>query len=260
MESYKLTNEELYELFELKYGHPDTTGWSPKRRLKWGYYQPGDIYECTVNKMITSSTKWLDAGGGRAIFPFNKKLSQILADRCEILVAVDPSENVYENPYASEKVMCAVEDIQTDKEFDVVTFRMVAEHIENPGDVLEKLKSIVKPGGRVVIYTINKYSPIPFITFVTPFSLHFKIKKFFWGGEEKDTFPVAYKMNSRKELNREFMKRDFEEVAFFYLDDLSTFSRFKTLNLLELILWKVLRTIGIRYPENNLLGIYQRKS
>lgn len=255
-----LTEEELYRIFELKYGNPNTTGWSPKRRFKWGYYLPGDIYDSVVQKQISSSTKWLDVGGGSAIFPNNPKLSQLLADQCEKLVAVDPSSNVNDNPYAHEKHQCMIEDFKTEEKFDIATFRMVAEHIENPDEVLKKLKNILTDDGCIIIYTINKYSPIPIITYLTPFSWHFKIKKFFWGGEEKDTFPVAYKMNSRKELKKLLSEHGFCEENFYYLDDLSALGRFKTLNLLELTIWKVLNKLGITYPENNLLGVYRRQS
>ena len=155
--------------------------------------------------------------------------------------------------------MCMFEDFQTEEKFDLATFRMVAEHISNPEAVLSKLNKLLNPNGIVVIYTINKYSPIPLITYLTPFTLHNKIKKFFWGTEERDTFPVEYKMNTRKELNKLFMDYCFDEISFRYLDDLSTFFRFKIPNLLEIWVWKIFNTIGIRYPENNLLGVYRRK-
>jgi len=255
----ELTESELYELFEIKYGDPSTTGWAPRRRLKYGYYTPGDIYEATIRKIVNSDTKWIDVGGGSALFPQNKPLSKILADKCKKLVAIDPSENILENPYAHEKVMCMFEDFQTEEKFDLATFRMVAEHISNPEAVLSKLYELLNPNGIVVIYTINKYSPIPIITYLTPFALHNRVKKFFWGTEERDTFPVEYKMNTRKELNKLFREHRFNEIAFLYLDDLSTFYRFKIPNLLELWAWKIYKTIGIRYPEYNLLGVYRRK-
>ncbi len=251
------TESDLFELFKIKYGDPETTGWSPRRRLKYGYYQPGDVYEATVRKILRPGSNWVDVGGGRALFPYNEELSKELANQCETLVAVDPSENVEDNPYAHHKVNAFFEDYETDLRFDLATFRMVAEHIEEPGKVVARLKKVLKPGGLVVIYTINKFSPIPIITYLTPFSIHYKIKKIFWGGEERDTFPVAYKMNTRKELHEIFTGSGFEEVDFQYLDDLSVFSQFKILNLLEIWLWKGFKMLGLRYPENNLLGIYR---
>lgn len=253
-----ITSADLYQLFEIKYGHPSTIGWSPKRRLKYGYYHPGDVYEAVVQKLVGPNTKWVDVGGGRAIFPDNIALSTILAKCCERLVAVDPSENVFENPYAHKKVKCMFEDFETDEKFNLATFRMVAEHISNPKAVLFKLSNLLTESGIVVIYTINKSSPIPIVTRLIPFSYHYKIKSLFWKGEEKDTFPIAYKMNTRKELNKLFTEQGFIEQAFLYLDDLSTFSGFKALNLLELWIWKAFKSLRIKYPENNLLGIYQR--
>jgi 2-polyprenyl-3-methyl-5-hydroxy-6-metoxy-1,4-benzoquinol methylase len=258
-ENWKLTKEELHEHFVIKYGNPESTGWSPKRRLKFGYYQPGDIYEALIRKLVTEKTTWIDVGGGRALFPGNAPLSKMLAKHCNKLVAVDPSENVYDNPYAHEKTKSMFEDFQTDEKFDLATFRMVAEHITEPKAVISKLRDLLKPDGIVIIYTINKFSPIPLITYLIPFSYHHKIKNFFWGGEERDTFPVAYKMNTRKDLKDLFQEHQFEEEAFLYLDDLSAFYRFKLLNLVELYTWKSLKFLGFNYPENNLLGVYRRK-
>lgn len=255
----RCSDADLYELFEIKYGGVDSAGWSPRRRLKFGYYQAGDIYEATVKKLVTKDSRWIDVGGGDALFPDNVALSSMLAQSCKKLVAVDPSVNVLKNPYAHEKIVAMFEDYQTMEKFDLATFRMVAEHINNPEAVLEKLNDLIDVGGIVVIYTINKFSPIPMITYITPFGLHYKIKRFFWGGEEKDTFPVEYKMNSRKQLKKVFTQHGFCEVDFQYLDDVSTFAKFKTLSFIELLLWRVLNFFHMTYPENNLLGVYQRQ-
>lgn len=258
LDNWKLTESELNTHFEMKYGDPSSTGWSPKRRFKFGYYPAGDVYEATVQKLVNADTKWIDIGGGRGVFPNNNALSEVLARSCKKLVAIDPSENIHDNPYAHEKAMCMFEDFQTEEKFDLATFRMVAEHIDNPEAVLTKLHDLMKPGGIVVIYTINRFSPIPMLTYLIPFALHFKIKHFFWGGEERDTFPVAYKMNTRKQLSDLFEKHHFSEETFQYLDDLSTFYKFNIPNLLELWLWKILKAVDIKYPENNLLGLYRR--
>ncbi len=251
------TDDDLYQLFLTKYGEPDQTGWSPRQRLKFGYYQPGDYYDAVVNKLVTADTSWVDVGGGRAIFPQNENLSKQVAQRCKRLIAVDPSPNVREHDYAHDYYQTFFEDLETEERFDLATFRMVAEHIVNPDAVLLKLREIMKPNGVVVIYTINKFSPVPIVTYLTPFSVHFKVKKLIWGGEEKDTFPVAYKMNTRNTLHALFTKHGFVEEEFRYLDDLSSFKSFKFLNKCELVIWKALNSIGLRYPENNLLGIYR---
>ena len=59
-----------------KYGEKSSMGWSPRRRLDFGYTLAGDVYECFLDKLVTSDTRWVDVGGGRSILPHNAKLSQ----------------------------------------------------------------------------------------------------------------------------------------------------------------------------------------
>ncbi|MDR9424068.1 MAG: methyltransferase domain-containing protein [Marinobacter sp.] len=242
-----------------KYGEKSVMGWSPKRRFEYGYFLAGDIYECFIDKLINKNTRWVDVGGGSSILPHNPDLSKELASRCYSLTSVDPSENVFENPYAHHKVRSLFEEMNVTEKYNLATFRMVAEHVEYPSDVLAKLDKCLDKDGLVVIYTINKYCPIPIVTRLTPFSWHHKIKKIFWGGKEKDTFPVAYRMNSKKELDELFFKDNkYTRVLFEYLDDVSATIEFDTLNRIEMIFWKFCKMIGIRYFENNILAVYKK--
>jgi len=260
MEFIKFVDEkELKEHAVSKYGERESMGWSPGRRWDFGYALAGDVYECFLDSLVTEETRWIDVGGGRAVLPHNEELSFRLSKRCKSLTSVDPSENVFQNPFAHEKICSFFEDFNTEKKFDLATFRMVAEHIENPESVVKKLEDCMRPGGVLVIYTINKYSPIPIITRLTPFSWHHKIKKIFWGGEERDTFPVAYKMNSRSDLDSLFVDGgQFRLGLFRYLDDVSATIEYNVLNLIEMWVWRFFKKMGIRYAENNILAVYIR--
>jgi len=259
MDNQFMTSQDIYMHVQKKYGDSESMGWSPRRRIAYGYTLPGDVYECFLEKVVNKDTRWVDVGGGRSVLPHNTSLSEELSNRCSSLSAVDPSDNVFDNPFAHEKIRAFFEDMQTSKTFNLATFRMVAEHVEKPERVLEKLKVCVDPGGLVVIYTINKYCPIPLLTRITPFSWHHQVKKFIWGGEERDTFPVAYKMNSRKELNSLFLSGgNFELVMFQKLDDVSATINFDLINRIEMIFWKLFNVLGVRYIENNILAVYRR--
>ena len=124
--------------------------------------------------------------------------------------------------------------------------------------VAESLSQLTKPGGRVVVYTINRWSAVSVITWLTPFKLHHPIKSLLWGSEEKDTFPVTYRMNTRGALVRLFQRSGFREQYFTYLDDCRSLSRFRATQVCELYSWRVMRALGWRYPENCILGIYER--
>jgi len=251
---------ELRELLALKFGDILTTGWGVQRRQRFGYFTPDDWYEALIHRYVQPETVWLDVGGGRSLFPHNLALSQLLSQRCTFLAGVDPSPNILDNPFVHDRAQCLLEDFTSPHQFDLATFRMVAEHVTDPPKVIQTLQRLLKPGGRVVIYTVYRWSPITLASRLVPFGLHHRIKRFFWGGEEKDTFPAVYRMNTHRELKRLFHAGDFEERLFLQLDDLAAFSQIKPLNWLELVAWKILHSVGLRYPESCLLGVYQKMS
>lgn len=135
---------------------------------------------------------------------------------------------------------------------------MVAEHITDPVGTVENLRRLTKPGGRVVIYTVFKWAPVSVLARVLPFTIHHPIKRFFWSTQTKDTFPVAYKMNTRTHLKRLFNAAKFEEAYFKYLDDCRTLSRFYLGAYCELLGRHCLQSLNLHYPELSIIGIYER--
>lgn len=253
------TSEELAEIFKQKYGDIQDLNWSPALRWKFGYFNPDDVYEALMEKIVTEKSVWLDVGCGRNIFPSNAKLSRILADRAELLVGVDPDETLNDNPYVHEKFLGSMEDFQDTRKFNLVTMRMVAEHVDQPEQLLASLTRILAPNGIAIIYTVYKYSPVPIVTNLVPFKLHNPAKRILWGTEPADTFPTRFKMNTSKALKNLFSNNEFSERLFLSLDDCRTFSGFKPLAYMELVIQQALKRIGLRYPEYCLLGVYEKR-
>lgn len=254
------TPAELADLVTLKHGDARFTSWAPRRRWQYGYFTPDDWYEALIRRLVTESTCWLDVGGGASLFPHNPRLAEELAQRCHRLVGVDPSPNLDDNPYLHARARCRIEELETDETFNLVTMRMVAEHITEPQPVAERLSRLLDPGGLLVIYTVYRWSPLTWLSAVTPHRWHFPLKRLFWGGRERDTFPVAYRLNTRRDLRKVLEPAGFDEILFQFLDDLAAFSQFRVLNWLELNLWRICRAVGCRYPESCLLGVYRRRS
>jgi SAM-dependent methyltransferase len=246
-----------HEAVRLKHPPGESPGWSPRMRQRFGYFTPDECYEAKLLLLVGPETTWLDVGCGAELLPANRPLARLLSERCRRLVGLDPSDNILRNTVVHERAQCMLEDYPAGERFDLISMRMVAEHIENPEAAVAALARLLKPGGRVVVYTVNKWSPASVLAAVTPMAFHHWLKRILWSANPIDTFPTVYLMNSRKELRRLFEQGGMREEAFHYLDDCRAFARWPATLAMELGLLRVLRGLGLRYPELCLLGVYR---
>ena len=247
----------LQQVFTLKYGPPDRLGQGPRLRRRYDYHTPDDCYEAAVAALVVPGLRWLDVGCGRELLPNNPALATILAGRCSRLVGVDPDPTLSENPYVHDKVAATIDDYDGRHGFDLVTLRMVAEHIADPERCVQAVQRALAPGGLALVYTVFAGSPMPLLTRLCPMPVRHRVKSFLWGTSPKDTFPTCFRMNTRGRLQRLFAGVGMNEAAFLRLDDCRTFSRFPWANELELRARALCRVFGLPYPEHNLLGYYR---
>ena len=223
------------------------------------YFNPDDWYEALLDSLVSENTRWLDVGSGRDIFPSNQKLARELADRCQLLVGVDPDPNIHENEYVDEQHCSTIEEFRHPNEFDLISLRMVAEHIEDPSTAMSAIAQNASTGAHIVIYTVNKYSPAPIITRLTPYRIRHVIKHFLWRTEERDTFPTTFLLNSRRDIGRVMSEHDMDEVLFMRLDDCRSLARWRVTLFLELLVRSFLHVLRIPYPENCILTVYRKR-
>ena len=252
----RLTDADARAVYDGKYGNKPDLGWGPRLRLSFNYFSPDEYYEAMVGKLVSEGCNWAEVGCGRDVFPSNPDLANELASRAGKLLGIDPDPNVKENPFVTEYFHGAVEDYQNAEEFDLITLRMVAEHIENPESALGAMVRLMAPGSRLVIYTPNKWAPMSVLAKITPLSVHHFFKKILWNTDERDTFPVQYKMNTHRDLKRLAEGARLKEEFFAYLDDCRIFGGYKFLNRIELSIRTVFRKLGLPHPENCILAVY----
>ncbi|MBM4062715.1 MAG: class I SAM-dependent methyltransferase [Planctomycetes bacterium] len=248
----------LRQMFHVRYGPEERLGWGPRLRRSFGYYSPDDVYEALVAGLVVPGVHWLDAGCGRELFPNNRELSRILSQRCARLVGVDPDPTLQENPWVHEKVPLRLDAYDGRGEFDLVTLRMVAEHVADPPSCVRSIARALRPGGVAVVFTVFAGSPMPLLTRLAPMGLRHRVKSWLWGTQPKDTFPTCFRMNTRAALRRQCAALGLREEAFLRLDDCRTFARFRGLAKLELRVRSLCRAVGMPYPEHCLLGVYRK--
>ena len=250
---------DLAALFRRHQGDPAGHGWRVRLRHRFGYFTPDEWYEAVVERLVTPGCRWIDVGGGRSLFPENEPLSRELAGRCARLVGVDPSRNIHANALVHDQVQSTIEAFQTQERFDLATFRMVAEHVEQPRLVVQALARLMRAGGHVVIYTPWRWAPGAIAAGLVPGRWHHAFTRAIDTRAEEDVFATFYRMNDRNRLRACIEQGGFVETAFARLDNCRTWQRFRVACFLELSAWRLLHAVGARDPEQDLLGIYRRR-
>lgn len=248
-------SDELKRFYQKYHGEVNDQGWRVRLRAKFSYFKPVVSYQAIVERLVKSKTQWIDIGGGKTIFQHNDELSRELSSRANFLVGVDPSGTLEQNPFVHEKAITLLENYKTDKVFDLATLRMVAEHVENPDIFVRSLAKLIAGSGYIVILTPNKWAIASVFASILPHKFHVLFARRL----SEDVFPTCYRMNTKRELHRIFDDNGFDEVGFAYLADCVIGQRYHSIYSCELLLWKILSFFRIRYPENNILAVYQRR-
>lgn len=85
---------------------------------------------------------------------------------------------------------------------DLIMSRSVFEHLTDPDPVYRELARVLKPGGRIVFLTANLWDYGTLVARLVPNRHHAKVVKTVEGRAEEDTFPTAYRTNTRHDVER----------------------------------------------------------
>jgi SAM-dependent methyltransferase len=99
---------------------------------------------------------------------------------------------------------------------DVVMCRSVMEHVTDPAAVYAEIFRVLKPGGVFVFLTANFWDYASLIARLVP-SFHPAIVARTEGRAKAVVFPVAYRTNTRRSVERWSRQAGFELLSFRYL-------------------------------------------
>jgi SAM-dependent methyltransferase len=103
-----------------------------------------------------------------------------------------------------------------DGTFDIAISSHVAEHLAQPERVFGELARVIKPGGRLLILTPNRWHYVTVSSALLPHRFHLTYNR--WRGvDEHDIFPTVYRANTARRL------RALYEGAGFEVDSLEQF-------------------------------------
>jgi SAM-dependent methyltransferase len=89
-----------------------------------------------------------------------------------------------------------------DGAFDLVVSRSVVEHLEDPATVFRELGRTLKPGGRLIFATPNKYYYSCLVALMIPYRWKAWYMRWMFGEDGYHHFPVFYRANTTRALRR----------------------------------------------------------
>lgn len=194
------------------------------QRLKDRYF-PGEhpyrLFEHEVEALLRSEHTLLDAGCGRS--------APILAKfrgRARRLIGID----LVDFEAASndlELYRCDIGAMPIESGcVDVAMARSVMEHVTDPARVYREMHRVLRPGGHFIFLTANLWDYASIIAKLIPNRFHPWIVSKTEGRDEHDVFPIAYRTNTRRAVEKWARQAGFEIVSFRYLGQYPSYFMF----------------------------------
>lgn len=159
---------------------------------------PYRIFEQRVEQAVAAGAKvLLDAGCGRTVPVLRKFLG-----RAERLIGVEIVDFTDVPPGIETHNADLARLPLPDASVDLIMSRSVFEHLTDPASVYREFSRVLKPGGQVIFLTANMWDYGTLAARLVPNRFHGRIVKAVEGRAEEDTFPTAYKTNTRGDVNR----------------------------------------------------------
>ncbi|MGH3105033.1 MAG: class I SAM-dependent methyltransferase [Gaiellaceae bacterium] len=167
-----------------------------------------------LDEALQPGTVALDAGCGRTTRLCDYR------DRIVRLVGVDSDEAAgRENPYLDEFVPADLDGSLPfgDDSFDLVYANFVIEHLEHPDRAFAEWRRVLRPGGRLVLLTSNRASPLMAAADMLPERVRLAIKRRGAGAAERDVYRTRYLANTPQRLASIAASAGFQPVSVDYV-------------------------------------------
>lgn len=167
--------------------------WYPDCADNWD----DELFRNRIAIHINRETRVLDLGAGAGL------VTQMNFRGLAAHVAgIDLDERVMANPFLDEAHLGTAENLPFQSaSFDVVFSDNVLEHLPDPVAAFREVARVLRPGGRFLAKTPNKWHYMPLIARLTPHGFH-RFYNRLRGRAGEDTFRTLYRANSRRDVAR----------------------------------------------------------
>jgi SAM-dependent methyltransferase len=170
---------------------------------------PENAFAQKLREVIAPGDRVFDAGCGTGKF-FGFDFAR--AAGCQ-LVGADVRQDVKANPEMDFCIRSELERLPfLDASFDVVNCRLVIEHVDSPDVVLREFYRVLKPGGRMALFTPNLLHYFGAAARLTPHWFHVWFNSRVRGFDQDDIFSTYYRANTRRRLRRLALEAGFSRA------------------------------------------------
>lgn len=151
-------------------------------------------YHRLIEKHLRPGMRVLDAGCGRT-----SDTAFLQAAGCQVL-GVDLDPRISQNAGLRFAIRGRLEQLPlSDHSIDLAVSRYVAEHLADPSAALAEMARVLRPGGKFVFLTPNRWHYVTVISRLTPLSFHRWVNAR-RGVADEDVFPTFYRLNTRSRI------------------------------------------------------------
>ena len=213
------------------------------------------LYRETIRQYLKPRERLLDAGCGRYL-KFSKELSGFAH-----VAGMDLESTLETDNRAEPFGVCG--DLARipfrSEQFDMVISRSVVEHLTDPAAVFREFYRVLRPGGRVVIITPNKYDYVSLIAAVTPYRLHRFLVSRIFGVSEDDVFPTLYRANTLSSIRRALNSAGFTERELDTINHYPAYLMFSPLLFRLGVLYERLTSLNaLRWLRGSILCVFEK--
>jgi SAM-dependent methyltransferase len=202
----------------------DESNASAVRDARFGH--PERFYEDRLRQIVRPGDSILDAGCGAGKF-FSFYFAAQMG--CKV-TGTDRSPSVLLNDGLDARARADLRCLPfCDAAFDVVNCRLVVEHLDRPELTFNEFGRVLKPGGRLAIFTPNLLHYFGMAAKITPHWFHVwfnsRIREF----DEEDVFTTHYRANTRARLKSELLRAGFRNIEISLVEGLPNVLAFNSL-------------------------------
>jgi len=143
--------------------------------------------------------------------------------------------------------------------FDMIISRSVVEHLEDPPQVFREFSRVLRPGGKVIVITPNKYDYVSLIAAVTPYWVHRLLVSRIFQVSEDDVFPTLYRANTLSSIQKAFQAAGFVAREVDTINHYPAYLMFSpTLFRLGILYERLTSLKMLRCLRGSILGLFEK--